>query len=89
LDWVWLDLEVNVELIGSFADCSEVARNEKNIFPLLTKEGRGKVPVIFPKPLLRPPLAKGRNVGMELFPFAKSTTHRGRNRGGGEKQINQ
>ena len=50
LDWITLDLEVHIELIGSFADCSEAVKEEikKPLFnlsfvPLLGKEGIGEV----------------------------------------------
>ncbi len=32
---------------------------------------KGEVLIIFPKPLLLPPLTKGRKGGVELFPLAK------------------
>jgi hypothetical protein len=33
LDWITLDLEVHIELSGSFADCSEAVKEKiKNLF---------------------------------------------------------
>jgi hypothetical protein len=43
LDWITLDLEVNIELIGSFADCSEAAKGTRKAFsPSLLRRGEGR-----------------------------------------------
>lgn len=60
LEWLYVYLQVNVDLIGSLPIGLKQQRNEKNISPSLPRRGRGEVLVIFPKPLLPPPLSKGR-----------------------------